>query len=304
MRKLLIVPLLAMAAPALHAETPQATTLQGGLARWTDANASECGISGMRYPAVDGTCYYPVDIDAKVGTHEIALWNAEGERRIGALVVEARECTETEITFEDDTFIDVSEENRKRAAAEREETARAADGRPDVEPRFTLPLAPPAEGAGTRDRSDFCERRLYNDKIRSRHTGLDYLIGPGVAVNAPADGTVVLAADHFYTGKMVMVDHGGGLVTMVFHLGDIAVETGDEVESGDKLGEVGSTGRSTGPHLHFGARWHDQRIDAAALLGDPSRLPTVGSEREEAPDVKAVEKDVDTTNPEDAAGED
>ncbi len=176
-------------------------------------------------------------------------------------------------------------------AQERVEVRAAVEGIADVQPRFSLPLAPPAEGAGAVDRSDFCERRLYNGKIRSVHTGLDYLIGSGNAVNAPADGTVVLAADHFYTGRAVMVDHGGGLVTMVFHLGELAVETGDEVKLGDRLGAVGESGRATGPHLHFGARWHDQRIDAAALLRNPSRLPGIGEAafQQPAADVRAVQ---------------
>jgi len=235
----------------------------------------------------------------------VALWDAAGEQHLGTLRVEARECTETEITLDRLEYIEVSEENRARAEKERAETLEAVKGATDVHPRFSLPLAAPAEGAGVKDRSDFCEKRLYNDKVRSVHTGLDYRIGSGTAVNAPADGTVVLAADQFYPGKTVMVDHGGGLLSMVFHLSEIAVEPGDQVKRGDRLGSVGETGRVTGPHLHFGARWHDQRIDAAALLGDPARLPGIGEEPEQdAPDVEAVEADAESTSTEDAAGED
>lgn len=311
MRKAFLLPSVLLLAPLapLHAqeagERPGATVLQGGIARWSDADARECGIHGRRYAAVDGTCYYPVDMRADPGVHEVALWNAAGERTLGALTVEARECTETAITLDKLEYIDVSEADRARAAKERAEALDAVKGASDVHPRFSLPLAPPAEGAGVKDRSDFCERRIYNDRIRSVHTGLDYLIGTGNAVSAPADGTVVLAADHFYPGKSVMVDHGGGLLTMVFHLSDIAVEDGDQVKRGDRIGAVGETGRTTGPHLHFGARWHDQRIDAAALLGDPSRLPGIGEPvAGEAPDVEAVEADADRSVPEDAAGED
>jgi murein DD-endopeptidase MepM/ murein hydrolase activator NlpD len=286
------------------AAKPAATVLQGGIARWSGADARECGIHGRRYPAVDGACYYPVDMQAKPGVHEVALFDAAGKRQLGALTIEPRECTETTITLDRLEYIEVSAENRARAARERSETLAAVKGVKDVHPRFSLPLAPPAAGAGTQDRSDFCEERIYNDKIRSVHTGLDYLIGKGTAASAPADGTVTLAADQFYSGKTVMVDHGGGLLTMVFHLDAIDVEQGQQVKRGERLGAVGATGRVTGPHLHFGARWHDQRIDAAALLGDPSRLPGFGEPAADAPDVSAVKADAKRSTPEDAAGED
>ena len=165
----------------------EATVLQGGLARWSGLDARECGIHGRRYAAIDGTCYYPVDMRAKTGTHEVALWDAAGEQHLGTLRVEARECTETEITLDRLEYIEVSEENRARAEKERAETLEAVKGATDVHPRFSLPLAAPAEGAGMKDRSDFCEKRLYNDKVRSVHTGLDYRIGSGTAVQHPGN---------------------------------------------------------------------------------------------------------------------
>ncbi len=306
MRMLLLTSSLLLAAGSVpvFADTPEAIVLQGGVARWSGADARECGIYGKRFAALDGTCYYPVDMKTKPGLHEVALWDAAGAQKLGALKVEERECTDTEITLDKLEYIDLSAENLARADKERGAVLTAVKGEPDVHPRFTLPLGAPAVGAGTKDRSDFCELRIYNGKIRSRHSGLDYLIGTGTAASSPADGKVVLAEDHFYSGKAVMVDHGGGLVTMVFHLDEIAVKMGDEVKRGDKLGTIGESGRTTGPHLHFGARWQGQRIDAAALLGDPAKLPGIGEAVAVAADVKAVEKDAVQTTPEDAAGED
>jgi murein DD-endopeptidase MepM/ murein hydrolase activator NlpD len=294
------------AAGAAAADPPSATVLQGGVARWSDADARECGISGRRFPAVDGVCYYPIDMKARPGRHEVALYDAAGERHLGALDVEPRECTETEITLDKAEYVDVSADDAARAAREREATLAAVKGEAATHPRFSLPLGPPAPGAGTKDRSDFCEQRLYNGRIRSRHTGLDYLIGTGTAVSAPADGSVVLAADQFYSGKTVMLDHGGGLVSMVFHLDTITVESGAQVKRGDRLGTVGESGRTTGPHLHFGARWQNQRIDAAALLGDPAKLPGIGEAEVggDAADIEAVEADAKLPAAEDRAGED
>ena len=298
------LPLLLCCTAPLAAQTPETTLLQGGVARWSGMDARECGIFGQRYPAMDGTCYYPVDMKAKIGRHEIALYDAAGTRHIGALQVETRDCTETEITLDKPEYVDVTAENRARAATERTAVEKAVRGEPDVHPRFSLPLGAPAVGAGVKDRSDFCEKRVYNQKLRSFHTGLDYQIGVGTEVSAPADGTVTLAADHFYAGKTVVLDHGSGLVTMAFHLADLSVSEGAQVKRGDKLGTVGESGRTTGPHLHFGARWRNQRIDAAALLGDPSKLPGVGEAVTKSADEKAVEVDAATPAAEDRAGED
>jgi biotin carboxyl carrier protein len=295
---------LALAPSLSHAQTPSATVLQGGVARWSGEDARECGIYGKRFTALQGVCYYPVDMTTKPGTHEVALWNAAGEQKLGSLIVEERECTETEITLDKTEYIEVSAEDRARAAKEREAIVKVVNGADAVYPRFDLPLAPPAKGAGTKDRSDFCERRLYNGKVRSRHTGLDYQIGTGTPVNSPADGTVVLAEDQFFSGKTVLVDHGNGLVSMMFHLGEIAVENGDQVKRGEKIGTVGESGRTTGPHLHFGTRWQTQRIDAAALLGDPSKLPGIGEGTADSVDEKTVEQDADQPAAEDRAGED
>lgn len=282
-----------------------AEVLQGGVARWSGMDAKECGIFGMRYAAIDGVCYYPIGIGTRIGTHEIALWDKDDKRTLGSLAVKERECTETEITLDDDTYTKVSDENTKRSGEDRKRILKAVAG-DDSAPTFSLPLGPPAKGVATKDRSDFCELRVYNGgEEKSRHTGLDYPIAKGTPVVAAADGTVTLAEEQFFTGNTVIVDHGGGLVTMVFHLADLAVENGASVKRGDKLGSVGSTGRSTGPHLHYGARWQNQRIDVGSLIGDPAKLPGVGEAMaSEAKDTQAVEADSKQPSSEDKAGED
>jgi murein DD-endopeptidase MepM/ murein hydrolase activator NlpD len=105
--------------------------------------------------------------------------------------------------------------------------------------------------------------------------GSDHAVPVGAPVLAVADGTVVLAQDLFYPGNAVFIDHGDGLISMYFHLSDIDVEAGQEVRKGDRLGKVGTTGRSTGPHLFFGVRWHNARIDPRFLLEDPALIPAL-----------------------------
>ena len=293
------------AAQASAAHGNNAEVLQGGVARWSAMDAKECGIFGKRYAAIDGTCYYPIGMGTRTGIHDIALWDKDGKRTLGNLTVKERDCTETEITLDNDTYTKPSEENRARSAEERGRILKAVAGN-DAEPTFSLPLGPPAKGVATKDRSDFCELRVYNGgEEKSRHTGLDYPIGKGTPVVAAADGVVTLAEEQFYTGNTVVVDHGGGLVTMVFHLADLAVKPGDNVKRGARLGSVGSTGRSTGPHLHYGARWQNQRIDVGSLIGDPAKLPGVGEAMvPEAKDTRAVEADSQQPSSEDKAGED
>ena len=121
-----------------------------------------------------------------------------------------------------------------------------------------------------------------NGKTRSLHSGRDFPVGRQNPVRAVAEGTVVLVADHFYTGNAVYIDHGGGLVSMYFHLDTTTVHEGDQVKRGERIGKVGATGRATGPHLHVGLRWQNKRIDPLPLFDPPSKLPSVSDTSAEA----------------------
>ena len=112
----------------------------------------------------------------------------------------------------------------------------------------------------------FGYQRIINGEPRSPHTGIDLAATPGDPVNTTAAGTVLLVCDHFFTGKSVYIDHGSGVVSMYFHLSEALVSTGAPVRSGQTIGRAGSTGRSTGPHLHWGVRVHNRRIDPLGLL--------------------------------------
>jgi murein DD-endopeptidase MepM/ murein hydrolase activator NlpD len=83
---------------------------------------------------------------------------------------------------------------------------------------------------------------------------------------------VVLTADHFFSGLSVVIDHGGGIQSMYFHMDTIQVQHGDEIAKGAVIGTVGSTGRATGPHLHWGIRVNGARIDPLQLVNKSSQL--------------------------------
>ena len=258
------------------------TAQQGGVARWSGMDAESCGVYGKRYPAVAGDCYYPVDIKTPVGAHEIALWDTAGKRFLGTLAVEDRDFPEVDIELPPRlmNYIDVSPEDAKRAAQEGVEVKKALKVSNDP-PRFTLPLAKPSPTL-PKSENDFGARRTFNGKIKSTHSGRDFPVGMQNAVRSVAEGTVVLVADHFYTGKAVYVDHGGGLLSMYFHLDSPTVKEGDLVKRGERIGKVGATGRATGPHLHVGLRWQGMRIDPLPLFDPPAKLPAVSDTSAEA----------------------
>ncbi len=119
--------------------------------------------------------------------------------------------------------------------------------------------------AGVKGRN-FGRRRIFNDKPRSPHSGTDLSAPEGTPVEAAAAGRVALAEDLYFSGNLVVLDHGGGVYTLYAHLSRIDVEVGQPVKAGEIVGLVGATGRVTGAHLHWGARIGEARVDPASLL--------------------------------------
>ncbi len=111
----------------------------------------------------------------------------------------------------------------------------------------------------------FGRRSIINDQPRSPHSGVDLRGAEGTPVKAANEGKVVLTSHHFFSGNSVYVDHGGGVISMYFHLKEIKVKQDDVVRKGQIIGLVGSTGRSTGPHLHWGVRINGARVNPLSL---------------------------------------
>jgi Peptidase family M23 len=121
----------------------------------------------------------------------------------------------------------------------------------------------------------FNSKRIYAGQPGAPHGGVDVAGTIGTPVVAPADGVVILAAASPFTleGNLLMIDHGMGVNTAFLHLSRIDVKRGDYVRQGQAIGAIGKTGRATGPHLHWGMKWRDERIDPQALAGPMSWAP-------------------------------
>jgi murein DD-endopeptidase MepM/ murein hydrolase activator NlpD len=119
----------------------------------------------------------------------------------------------------------------------------------------------------------FGSQRVYQGKPGSYHSGTDIAVPAGTPFFAPADGVVVLAADAPFTleGNLLIVDHGMGLTSAFLHCQRLDVKVGDRVTQGQQLGTVGATGRATGPHMHWGLKWRDARLDPGTLAGPMKR---------------------------------
>ncbi len=132
------------------------------------------------------------------------------------------------------------------------------------EQRFwQCPFVRPVPGRIT---SVFGLRRFFNDRPRSPHNGVDFDAQEGEPVRAFSRGRVILADEHFYSGKAVYLDHGQGVVSMYFHLSRLLVDPGSMVEAGGVIGHAGATGRVTGPHVHFGLSVLGQLVDPMLLF--------------------------------------
>ncbi|WP_318173604.1 M23 family metallopeptidase [Qipengyuania sp. SS22] len=115
----------------------------------------------------------------------------------------------------------------------------------------------------------FGSQRIYRGEPGSYHSGIDIATGgAGTPYVAPADGVVVLAADDFsLEGKLLIIDHGQGLNSAFLHSARLYVREGETVRQGQHIGDIGSSGRATGPHLHWSLKWRNSRLDPLLFTG-------------------------------------
>ncbi len=164
----------------------------------------------------------------------------------------------------DPRFVDQPDSALKVRIARERELARAAYQRSHQTPRlWGVNFTRPASGRVT---STYGTRRRFNGELRSRHMGIDFDGELGTPIVAANRGVVTLIGDFYYSGRVVYLDHGRGLLTAYLHMSEVSVAVGDTLEQGQVVGKIGETGRVTGPHLHWMAKYGLVTVNPLSLL--------------------------------------
>ncbi|HAK59081.1 MAG TPA: peptidase M23 [Nitrospiraceae bacterium] len=200
-----------------------------------------------------------INLYAKPGKYNLAL-SVDGKKLRKTVVVKKKHYPLQRLTLPKD-MVTLSRENAARVRRDARKFKALWPG--ETKRVWAGTFMNPLEGEV---RSRFGLRRIINDIPKSSHTGVDVSGDMGAEVRAPNDGVAVLVDDMYYSGISLVLDHGQGIYTMFFHLSKITAKSGQNVKKGEVVGLVGSTGRSTGPHLHWGVRMQGARVDPVELL--------------------------------------
>lgn len=169
---------------------------------------------------------------------------------------------ESRITITDQSKVTLSAADQARANKESLEIKKAlSKTTTEITPSFYF--IPPVPGIIT---SPFGKQRFINGLPRSAHLALDFRGSIGTPIVSPLKGKVVLVGDYFYTGLTLILDHGYGLFSSYAHMSEIKVKLGDLIEQSSEIGLVGSTGRVTGPHLHWTVYFDGNKINPESLI--------------------------------------
>lgn len=200
-----------------------------------------------------------IPLSVKPGPQQISVNNSQQL----SFQVASKHYTEQRITIKNQQQVNPNQDNLRRIERELAEQTRAYQQFSPRQPSnllFDRPVNGPLS-------SPFGLRRFFNGEERNPHSGLDFAASKGTPIKAPAAGKVILVGDYFFNGRTVFLDHGQGLISMFCHLSGIDVKVGDDVARGGVVGKVGSTGRATGPHLHWNVSLNDARVDPAIFIG-------------------------------------
>jgi len=201
-----------------------------------------------------------IDLNTEPGTYQLAL-TVDGKSLTRDVTIVKKKYPVQRLTLPEDMVV-LSPENEARAERDQRkmsviwpvDSLRVWNG------RFIDPL--PGKEIGT----PFGVRRFINNIPKNPHSGVDITADEGEPVKSPNDGVVILVDDQFYSGNSVVLDHGQGIYTMFFHLSKATVKYGQAVRKGDVIALVGSTGRSTGAHLHWGVRVQGAKVNPLELI--------------------------------------
>jgi murein DD-endopeptidase MepM/ murein hydrolase activator NlpD len=204
-----------------------------------------------------------IPLDTKPGTQSAELLQGkELHRRALEFTVTGKKYSEQHLQVKNKRQVNPTREDLERIDRERVRID-AALGTYTATRVPDLRMEPPVAGERS---SSFGLRRFFNGEARNPHSGMDIAAATGTPILAPSPGRVLDVGDFFFNGNTVFLDHGEGVVTMYCHLSRIDVKPGQEIATGQSLGQVGTTGRVTGPHLHWGIAVNRAMVDPALFL--------------------------------------
>lgn len=247
-------------------ELPQANPVPGGVAvvpltGVTDA-PPRVRFNGERVMVVRQNDHWHaivgLPLSLATGEHRLTLDRPETV----VFTVQPKEYAEQHLTLTNKRMVDPTASDLKRIEREQKILQRAFQTWSEI-PVPPLRFDLPAHGQLS---SPFGLRRFFNKQPRQPHSGLDIAAPTGTPIAAPAPGIVIETGNYFFNGNTVFLDHGQGLVTMYNHLNRISVAKGKRVVRGEKIGEIGMTGRVTGPHLHWTVSLNNARVDPMLFL--------------------------------------
>lgn len=198
-----------------------------------------------------------IPLSLKPGEHDLTVVDAMDRTSTQRFTVRAKKFAAQHITLTNKRLVDPLPADIERITRDQKALTQAFTHWAD-ESGPLLAFQFPAQG---RLSSNFGLRRFFNDQERQPHNGIDIAAPRGSPVVAPADGIVVATGEYFFNGRTVLIDHGQGLISMYNHLDYIAVIDGAKVARGQHIGDIGMTGRATGPHLHWAISLNNTRVD-------------------------------------------
>jgi murein DD-endopeptidase MepM/ murein hydrolase activator NlpD len=228
------------------------------------ARAFDRDLATFRLDATRWQALLGIDIDTRPGSYTVSFEATSGGQTITAatqLTVMSGEFGKRVLKV-DDAFVNPPQPaivRIRHEAAELEQLWTQSEPRRLWSDAFLRPVPGPANGA-------FGSRSIFNGVARQPHGGADFRSPAGTPILAPNSGRVVLARDLYFTGNTVVIDHGLGVFSLLAHLSVVNVHQGEFVTRGDTIGQVGATGRVTGPHLHWAIRMNGARVDPLAVL--------------------------------------
>ena len=238
--------------------------IEGGLVRGSTAAGARVRLDGKQI-RVSGDGLFLLGFDRKApATSLLEIKFANGELISRKLTIIDREYQTQRIDGLPGKMVTPSAEDYARIKAEQAliNTVRERD---TAETHFESGFYWPAFGIIS---GVYGSQRILNGELKQPHYGIDIAAPRGTPVYAPANGVVSLThSDMYYTGGTLMIDHGHGLTSAFLHLHKVHVVEGQPLERGELVGEIGSTGRATGPHLDWRVNLFSTRIDAGLLVG-------------------------------------